>query len=217
MSYSNLSIDGKLAASQQALANAASNPEIAALLAGFGYDAARIAEGQALYDAAQAAQVAQKQEYGEQYAASQAFETAWKTANETYMQLVKVARVAFSADPNAATALGIAGRRKPTYSGWLEQAQIFYTTALANAAFQTELARFGVTLQKLQDGQALVAAVVAAKQAQGTETAEAQAATQARDNALEALDAWMSDFIAIAKIALEGTQLSEALGILERS
>jgi hypothetical protein len=58
---------------------------------------------------------------------------------------------------------------------------------------------------------------VSAKQAQGTETAEAQAATQTRDTALETLDAWMSDFIAIAKIALEGTQLSEALGILERS
>jgi hypothetical protein len=217
MSYSNLSIDGKLAASQQAIANAASNAEIGALLAGFGYDAARIAEGQALYDAAQAAQVAQKQEYGEQYAASQAFESAWKTANQTYMQLVKVARVAFSSDPNAFTALGIAGRRKPTYPGWLEQAQQFYLAALANADFQTGLARFGVSPQKLQDGKALVDAVVAAKQAQGTETAEAQAATQARDAALEALDAWMSDFIAIAKIALEGTQLSEALGILERS
>ena len=217
MSYSNLSIDGKLAASQQALANAASNAEIAALLAGFGYDAARIAGGQALYDAAQAAQVAQKQEYGEQYAASQASETAWNAANQTYMQLVKVARVAFSGDPNAATALGIAGRRKPTYPGWLEQAQQFYLAALANVDFQTELARFGITLEKLQAGKALVDAVVAAKQAQGSETAEAQAATQARDAALEALDAWMSDFIAIARIALEGTQLSEALGILERS
>ena len=217
MSYSNLSIEGKLAASQQALANAANNPAILALLAVYGYDAARIAEGQTLYDTVQAAQVAQKQEYGEQYAASQAFETAWKTANETYMQLVKVARVAFSADPNAATALGIAGRRKPTYPGWLEQAQQFYLAALANADFQTGLARFGVTLEKLQAGKSLVDAVVAAKQAQGTETAEAQAATQARDAALEALDAWMSDFIAIAKIALEGTQLSEALGILERS
>jgi len=217
MSYSNLSIDGKLAASQQALANAAGNAEIAALLAVFGYDTARIAEGQALYDAAQAAQVAQKQEYGEQYAASQAFESAWNTARQAYMQLVKIARVAFSSDPNASTALGIAGRRKPTYPGWLEQAQQFYLAALANADFQSGLARFGVTLQKLQDGKALVDAVVSAKQAQGTETAEAQAATQARDAALEALDAWMSDFIAIAKIALEGTQLSEALGILDRS
>ena len=217
MSYSNLSIDGKLAASQQALANAASNAEIAALLAVFGYDAARVAEGQALYDAAQAAQVAQKQEYGEQYAASQAFESAWNTARQAYMQLVKIARVAFSSDPNASTALGIAGRRKPTYPGWLEQVQQFYLAVLANADFQTGLARFGVTLQKLQDGKALVDVVVAAKQAQGTETAEAQAATQTRDAALEALDAWMSDFIAIAKIALEGTQLSEALGILDRS
>jgi len=217
MSYSNLSIDGKLAASQLALANAASNAEIGAHLAAFGYDAARIAEGQALYDTAQAVQVAQKQEYGEKYAASQAFETAWQTANQTYIQWVKIARVTFDNNPHAATALGIAGRRKPTYPGWLEQAQQFYLAALTNEDFQTGLARFGVTLQKLQDGKALVDAVVSAKQAQGTETAEAQQATQARNAALEALDAWMSDFIAIARIALEGTQLSEALGILERS
>ena len=37
------------------------------------------------------------------------------------------------------------------------------------------------------------------------------------DAALDGLDEWMSDFIAIARIALKGTQLSEALGILERS
>ena len=217
MSFSNLSIDAKLAQSQQALANAANNPAIAALLAEFGFDAARIAVGQALYDTAQAAQVAQKQEYGEQYAATQAFTTAFKTANQTYMQMVKVARVAFTKDPHAITALGVAGQRKESYSGWLEQAQQFYLAALENTAFQTEFARFGVTLEKLQNGQGLVSAVVAAKQAQGTETAEAQQATQARDAALDALSEWMAEFIAIAKIALAGTQLSEALGILERS
>ena len=217
MSFSKQSIEAKLAASQLALANAANNPEIAALLAEFGYDAARIAVGQALYEAAHTAQLAQKQEYGEQYAASQAFDTAWQAANQPYKQFVKVARVAFNKDPHAVTALGIAGRRKPTYAGWLEQVQQFYTTALDNNAFQIELARFGVTLEKLQNGQALVDAVIAAKQTQGTETAEAQQATKTRDAAFEALDVWMSDFIAIAKIALEGTQLSEALGILERS
>ena len=217
MLYSRLSIDEKLAASQLALANAADNAEVGALLAEFGYDADRIAAGQALYDAAQTAQVTQKQEYGEQYAASQAVTAAWDAANRSYMQQVKVARVAFGKDPNAATALGIAGGRKSAYPGWLEQVQQFYLTALENTDFQTRLAHFGITQEKLQNSKALVDAVVAARQAQGTETAEAQGATQTRDAALEVLGDWMSDFIAIARIALEGTQLSEALGILERS
>lgn len=77
--------------------------------------------------------------------------------------------------------------------------------------------RFGVTLQKLHDGKALVDAVVAAKQAQGTETAEFQHATQARDDTLDVLDSWISDFTAIDKIDLAGTQLSEVLGSLKCS
>jgi len=139
------------------------------------------------------------------------------SANKSYSQLVKIARVAFKGDPSVAKALGIAGRRKESYSGWLDQAQQFYLTALENTVYQAGLARFGVTPEKLQAGKALVDAVVAAKQSKESETGEAQQATQTRDAAVDALDDWMSDFIAIARIALEGTQLSETLGILERS
>ena len=217
MSFSKQSIDTKLAVAQLALSNATANPEISALLAGFGYDAARIAVGQALYETALAAHVSQQQEYGEQYEATQSFDTAWSAANQTYTQLVKIARVAFKGNPNAVTALGIAGKRKPSYSGWLDQAQQFYLTALDNTVFQTALSGYGVTLEKLQAGKALVDAVVTAKQSKESETGEAQQATKTRDAALDSLDDWMSDFIAIARIALEGTQLSEALGILERS
>ena len=217
MSFTNQSIDAKLAASQLALSNAATIPKIGSLLIEFGYDAARIAEGQTLYETALAAQVSQKQEYGEQYEATQTFETAWKAANQAYMQSVKIARVAFKGDPNAAKALGIAGQRKYSYSGWLDQAQQFYLAALDNADFQTELALFGVTLEKLQAGKALIDDVVTAKTAKESETGQAQQATKTRDTALDTLDDWMSDFIAIARIALKGTQLSEALGILERS
>ena len=217
MSFTNQSIDAKLAASLLALSNAATNTEIAALLAGFGYDAARIAEGQALYETVLAAQVAQKQEYGEQYQATRTFDGAWKTANQAYMQLVKIARVAFKGDPNATSVLAISGDRKDSYSGWLDQAQQFYLSALDSADFQTEMARFGVTLEKLQDGKALVDILVSAKTTKENEKGEAQQATKIRDAALDALDDWMSDFIAIARIALQGTQLSEALGILDRS
>jgi len=48
------------------------------------------------------------------------------------------------------------------------------------------------------------------------EKGEAQAATGARDEALDALQAWMSDFVAIARIALEDQkQLLEVLGVVE--
>jgi len=163
------------------------------------------------------AQVAQKQEYDEQYAASQDFNMAWEAADDTYMQFIKVSRVAFKNNLNTAISLGLSGRRKSSFSGWLDQTQQFYLTVLENTDFQTALARFGITLEKLQEGKALVAAVVTAKQSKESETGEAQQATKTRDAVLDALEDWMSDFIAIARIALEDTQLSETLGIVDRS
>jgi len=53
---------------------------------------------------------------------------------------------------------------------------------------------------------------------QEKEKGEAQAATQARDKALDELQDWLSDYLAIAKVALEeDPQLLEGLGVLQRA
>ncbi len=53
---------------------------------------------------------------------------------------------------------------------------------------------------------------------QGKERGDAQIATQARDAAMDALDQWVSDFIAIARLALEEEpQALEKMGVVEAS
>jgi hypothetical protein len=82
----------------------------------------------------------------------------------------------------------------------------------------SKLSGYGVTPEKLQAGQQMADEAEAANAAREKEKGEAQQATKDRDEAVEIMDDWMSDFRKIARIALaDKPQLLEKLGILERS
>ena len=212
------SIDGLLHEAQVAIDNALTNEQILSALSNFGYTAERIEQGKALYTDAFTAQTLQKLEAGEQKAATAELEAHRAVAHTTYMRLVKIARVAFKRDVGIATQLDLNGDRKRSLAGWLAQVNQFYANALANPAVLEGLGNFGITRKKLQAGLAEVNAVEASNLTQEKEKGEAQAATQTRDAALDALQEWLSDYLAIAKVALEDNpQLLEALGVLQRA
>ena len=213
-----LPIDTMLNDAQVAIENALNNPEILSALKDFGYTTARIQKGKALYNAAAAAQLAQTAEAGEQIAATATVQDVWETAKKSYMRFLKIARIAFKRNAGISTQLDLSGTRKRTLSGWLAQANQFYANALTNKTVLNGLKEFGTTEQKLKAGLAEVKAVEVANLAQEKEKGEAQAATQKRDAAIDELQDWLSDYLAIAKIALEeNPQLLEGLGVLQRA
>lgn len=214
----NQSIEARLLNAQVAISNAESDVEVQSYLAEFGYNAERLAEGRALYDRAQQLHQKQVKEYGDQFAASDALKSAWHEARTQYMRFVKVARVALKSERSAYQKLDLTGERKRSLSGWLAQARQFYTNALSSPDILAKLGEFGVTQQKLEAGKKLVDDTEAANAAQEKEKGEAQQATQERDAGFEDMDDWFSDFLAIARIALEEKpQLLEKLGIVEPS
>lgn len=132
--------------------------------------------------------------------------------------MVKVARVAFKRHSGVAVQLDLSGTRQKSLFGWLAQANQFYQNVLSDKAILFQLKEFGTTEQKLKAGWAELAAVERANLLQEQEKGAAQAATQARDAALDELQDWLSDYWAIAKVALEDNpQLLEGMGILVRS
>jgi hypothetical protein len=199
---SNASIAQRLATAQMAIDTILAAPDLQALMAAQGYNTARMQEGQAL--CAQALTLCQQQhaKYGALYAATDARGTAHAQANAAYIRHVKLAKIALRDNRGAAQNIGLAAPRTRTLAGWLLQAQQFYANALADAAIAGALAKYGVTQAQLVDGQQLVASVIASAVAQQTQKGAAQATTQARDVALVALNHWMRDFLAVARIAL---------------
>jgi len=212
------SINTLLSQAQLAIDNALNNPKILEYLADFGYTKAKIQQGKQLYKTAAAAQLTQQNEAGGQISATTVVNEAWEAAKKTYMRFLKVARVAFKRNSGVATQLDLSGTRKKSLSGWLAQANQFYQNALGDKAILLALKEFGITEQKLKAGLAELAVIEQANLLQEKEKGEAQAATQKRDAALDELQDWLSDYLAIAKVALEEeAQLLEGLGILVRS
>jgi predicted RecB family endonuclease len=208
------SINDRLTAAQVALDNAQVDPVLQEALGAFGYSTERLQEGEDLLARARDAHETMAVEYGDQYDATDAMKRAYETANTTYMRHLKVARVALQDRRGIAQKLGLNGRRKSTLADWVEQARPFYDNALSSTEVQTALGRFGITAEQLEGGRAQIEAVAAANAVQEREKGEAQDATKRRDASIDDLDAWMSDFRAIARIALEDQpQQLEKLGI----
>lgn len=214
----NESIDSFLNRAQVALDNAANTPKIQEYLLEYGYTPAKIQAGRKLYETAWALQQQQRKEYGEQIEATDTLRQIRETVNNNYMRCLKIARIAFQNNPGVATELDLNGDRKRSFSGWLSQIQQFYTNALTNSTILQGLGEYGITEAILKQYQQEVNAVEAANLQQEKEKGDAQNATQQRDKAIDELNQWLSDFIAIARIALEAEpQLLESLGILARS
>lgn len=198
--------------------NALNNPAVLSYLSEYGYTGDRIRAGRALYEAVTAAQLTQQAAQGDQVSATAALNAAWSAAKKSYMPHLKIARIAFKDRGGIATELALTGRRKKDLVGWLSQANQFYTNALVNEQILTGLNRYGVTAQKLRISQEKMIVLAAASALQKKRKGEAKSATEKRDSRLAELRGWLSDFRAVAKIAVaESPQQLEFLGTFTNS
>ena len=196
------SIARRLLAAQVVLDKILADPTLQSALVPYGYDLARILQGKQLRDQVQALAHQQRARSGDQRSARDARDAAQSQAHALYMRQVALARVALRDDPGAAQKLDLAAARARIPAGWLMQAQQFYANALSDPAVLAKLAVCGLTGEQLAQGQAHVAAVAASMVAHEQRQETKAATTRARDAALLALDRWMRDFAAVARVAL---------------
>lgn len=99
-----------------------------------------------------------------------------------------------------------------------EAIKTFYNGLQADSTLLDRLLIFKISPADVIAGLALIAETEAARSAYLIEVGESQNATKTKNSAFEAIDIWMRDFYAVAKIALEDSpQLLEAVSLFVRS
>jgi len=195
------SIEDRLNRYRTGLVNARDVAELQSRVALYGYTKKKIDELLALHQEAFDLYLARKKEYGEQLAATSAFEDAWKSAHDAYMRLIRLGRVFFRDDYAVFVKLTLNEERKKSFSGWLTQARTFFSSLLADSAIIGKYAQYNTPRAAIEAARDLVNAAEEANTIQAKETGEARQATLDRDAKLDALDGAMSEFYALAKLA----------------
>ena len=181
------------------LESATRDPEVAALLAERGYDAAAFAAGQALQAAAQAAFTARQTAISAQRQAGDALEDARLTALQTFNNFRDTARAVFPSTADR-SALSLNGRVPRDAQAFITLARVSYTGA-QNDPYQAALAKYGYPAAALATALATLNAYSAANQASTSAAADATQAIVLRDAAYTDLVQWDKQFKAIAKVA----------------
>ena len=184
----------------------------------FGYDTAMIGQGKTLLAETRQSYDANKTEDDETSAAYNSFTNRKDQLAETYSLHRKKAKVVFRNDALILDKLAVSGSLPKVYVKWLETAKKFYSVASADTDIQSRLARLQISTEDLTTGSTLIRNLEAARAEYLREKGESQDSTKIKDAAFAKIVDWMSEFYAVAKIALEDNpQLLESLGKLVRS
>ncbi|MBN1252830.1 MAG: hypothetical protein JXA16_11890 [Bacteroidales bacterium] len=146
------------------------------------------------------------------------FKSKQEELDEIYSLHHKKAKVAFRNEPEVLKRLNLDGSMPQVYVKWFETVKKFYKEVLVDKQIQKKLARLKITLEELTNTDNKITELNAARAEYLKERGESQDATKQKDAAFAQIDDWMSEFYAVARIALEDNpQLLEALGLFVRS
>jgi hypothetical protein len=217
MNFTKDQITKLLFQSNFALENALNGPDIMAAIAPFRYDKDRLEEGMRIRKKAEACHRNREKKWNKVQGNSVRFKKIWDEVKERYNTDVQLARIAFKKDKGTLDILQVRGTRKAAVSEWLKQAKVFYMNSFKSEEIMAGLDYLGLTREKLEEGQAAIEKFEKAVAEKEDIKGQAISATKERNEALEELRSWFSDFRAVIFLAAKGDQFPERMGWLVRS
>lgn len=204
--------------SRIALTNAGTHADIESALASYGMDAARLAEGLAIYTNALEVWERNKAEDAESEIASRSYKASYNQLQALFKRHRDQVLIYFRKQADILSSLGVNGRFPIKYNDFFVKVKQFYSTIQKNATLQTEMDKIKITSAVVADCLSQLDRLLADRANYDKELGESQDVTKSKNAALLTLKEWMDDFDAIAKVALyDQPQLLEVLGIFVRS
>ena len=198
--------------------NVEKQKEIATIMAEFGYDKTLLTEGKTLLTKTRKAFDFNKKEDDETTEAYKNFTELKENLAKTYSLHRKKGKVIFRKEPTTLSKLVLTGSLPTAYLKWLETVKKFYTVASTDTDIQSKLVRLKITNDEINKTIQLITDLELARAEYLREKGESQDSTKSKDKVFGEIDDWMSEFYAVAKIALEDNpQLLESLGKFVRS
>lgn len=187
-------------------------------MAEYGYDLPVITKGRELLGVTITAFSFKQQEDNESIQARADFDVKVNSMTEKYASHRRKAKVAFRKDEVTLKQLGLVGTYSRAYVKWIVTMKTFYNGVLSNPAHLAKLLVFKITEEEISACITEINALETTRALYLKEVGESQEATKKKDKALAEFEDWMSDFYAVAKIAMEDQpQLLESLGMFVRS
>ena len=203
MHFTKLSYNKFMAKVAELISASLTNPAIVTATGRFGYDKIQIKNGERIFkdlekidgkqNLAQERKVKLHEERGK-------FNLS---VRKQYMKILQIARIAFAQDIIIRKALHLDGARETSLDLWINQVSIFANHILGEQNWLIILKKFGIERKELYalltDLERLRSITMSCEQAK----TEAKKLTAQKKLKLKELQDWISDYLKIAKIALE--------------
>lgn len=192
--------------------------EVAALLAGYGIDAAYLDEGQALYGETLRLMDLQKQEYQEERAAFDMYYAQKDEVERMLKTTRKLVKELSKRDPDLQSRLNLSPLSDLRIHDWIQTGMAFYNSLLLESGILEKLAKYNFTIERLTAEKQELEGLLQLRTRATLEKGQAQEATRQRNQKLEELEDYCNVLKTVVAIALaDRPQLMESLGILVRS
>ncbi len=189
-------------------------PTVLPSLIPVGYTAESLQADYAEVEALETLMQKQRTETQEQIIETKKFDDSRIAIHQIYVKDRGLCRILFKNDVQAQVELDLRGRVSEAYGNWLKEVKGFYTRINNSERLKTEVAKISMKPADLEAQLNAIVALEAIKNNQKKETAEAQAATEARDLKFDEMYAKYATLVKYSKILLGNDQAIEALGIV---